>query len=500
MDSTSERLRASDPWLITAVAVGLALRLVGLDAAPLWLDEVHTAKTIAKPLETMLVDWSGNHPPLYPLLMKAWAGIAGGSAYALRLPSVLATLVAIPLAAFAGARLGGASVGRLTAWLTALSPYVLQHAKEARMYGLVAAFGAAHLLALARFATGASASPGWAFVFTAAALAATHYYGIFLVCGSLLALLLLRRPLGTWVAPALGAAAVVVAALASVTVVTSKSAGGAYAFGIEVLPAALATLVTGYPFLPSSEELHQDGLHAAVPYLPAIGAAVLAMAVCAWSALRRLPTAACIVVGATLAGAVAGPLAVRVVLGVPLNPRYFMPALAPLLVLLAAGMRPAFAFHPRAVATTALLALLLAGTALQLASPGAKREDIHGAERWLRAHVAADEPVYVTSYEMMVLARYHWPDRVLQHFPSPRTAVSAENVARLAADFPFDSRARAFYLVGREWMSDPEGRLLHALRADYESCGEAALRGIRIFCLLRPGADGAVATRAQSAR
>src|SRR6185369_3405415 len=124
--------------------------------------------------------------------------------------SAFLSWLTVRVIAATGTMLRGRDTGRWAAWLAAVSPFLIHHGQEARMYGLVAAVAAINLMLLSRFATGAVHSLGWAFAVAAAALIASHYYGVFFVAGELLVLVMLwRRPLQTWLPTALATVAVI---------------------------------------------------------------------------------------------------------------------------------------------------------------------------------------------------------------------------------------------------------------------------------------------------
>jgi uncharacterized membrane protein len=88
----------TDPYVIGAVLLGAALRLVRLDYAPLWFDETITAEHVSGTLGEMmraLFDGRENSLPAYLLLIKAWTAVVGASVWTLRVPSVLLSCVAI---------------------------------------------------------------------------------------------------------------------------------------------------------------------------------------------------------------------------------------------------------------------------------------------------------------------------------------------------------------------------------------------------------------------
>jgi mannosyltransferase len=476
-----------DPWILAALVVGLALRFVHLGSAPLWFDEVLTADWVARPWREMLaLCLADNHPPLYFVVVKLVRDLLGDTPWVLRLPSAVIGAVAIPLAAATAATLADRRAGRWAAWFAALSPFLVHHGQEARMYALVGTLAAANLLALARFTTGRAARLGALFAVTAAGLAATHYYTVFYLGGAVLAAVAARpRELRAWLPAAAVASAASTGALLTAALLARHQGGGSYEFGWFVLPGTLWSLVSGYAFLPDTFALHAEGSRAALRHVPVALAAAPALAACALLGLGVLDWRARLTLLLPFASALLAPFAVRLLLGVTVNPRYFQATVPALLVLLAVGAtaRGRWPQLGRA-AGIAVGLLLVTGTALDLARPQHGREDVRAAGAWLDAHVPADQPLLVTSREMAYLARFHWAQRPIVDYPAPRTVVDTASADKLAQRLPWRN-GRAVYVFGRTWVSDPEGALERDVRERFASCGEFEARGIRIYCLDR---------------
>jgi uncharacterized membrane protein len=475
-----------DPWILGALVVGLAVRLVHLGAAPLWFDEVMTADWVARPWREMLtVCLSDNHPPLYFAIVKGVRDLFGESAWVLRLPSALLGSLAIPLAGAAAAVLASdRRAGRCAAWFAALSPFLVHHGQEARMYALLGALGAANLLALARFTTGRAARLGSLFAASAVALVATHYYSVFYVGGAVLAAIATRlREPRAWLPAAAVATGASAVALLAAALLARHQAGGSYELGWIAFPGALWSLVAGYALLPDTFALHAEGGRAALRYVPIALAAAPALALCAVIALRSLGWRERLTLAVPIATALLAPFAIRLLLGVAVNPRYFQTIVPAVLVLLAVGATARVAW-PR-LATGAGIGvgvLLAAGTALHLAEPGHGREDIGAASAWLDAHVPAEQPLLVTSREMAYLARYHWARHPIVDYPRPPAVIDQGSADAFAEHLPWHGN-RAIYVFGRSWISDPEGALERDVQQRFASCGGFEGRGIRIYCL-----------------
>lgn len=162
-----------------------ALRAHRLGAQSLWSDEDISLDRAALAMRALLADLPVEQAPLYYLALRVWALLLGGADrlgdFALRYPSLIAGVLAVPIGAYAGARLAGRRAGLILALILALHPYLVAYGQEARMYTLLLLFGlAAPAAALRAESTGRRRA--WVAAGLAAALAVyTHYYGALLV-------------------------------------------------------------------------------------------------------------------------------------------------------------------------------------------------------------------------------------------------------------------------------------------------------------------------------
>jgi mannosyltransferase len=479
-----------DLWILSALLVALVIRLTQAGSAALWLDETVTATWVKLPWLSMLRTVLGdNHLPFYPALIKAWSSAAGSSPWALRLPSVICSWATVALvAALAWMALGQAQA-RWAAWFAALSPYLLQHAQEARMYALLGMLSALSMLLLAAFILGRSRRLGVWFVVVNSALIVTHYYAVFLIGGQGLALLFLRpKQWRRWLPAMAATCLMIVLAAAAAKYLAYPQAGGHYQIGWITLPGMIWSLISGYTLMPSSEELHTTGARAAIKYLPLAFVSLIALSVIGLAALRSTARDVLWALLTILASVLLGPFVVAAFFDVAINPRYAMAAMPALILLLACGCTQLPRSGLYRVAPVALLACMLIGSMLHLVDPGHGREDVYGATRWLDTHVPANEPILVTSDEMAILARFHWPERNLIVYPPRRVVVSKGNAEQVASQLPWSESRRIIYVMGREWLSDPDGALRAALRTRYDSCLGTQVRGIQVLCFTKPGA------------
>ncbi|HEY5722283.1 MAG TPA: hypothetical protein VIT45_08160 [Allosphingosinicella sp.] len=132
------------------LAAALALRCWHIANWPLWLDESWSRWMTEQSWSGLWHAASGydTHPPFYYSLLKAWTGIAPSTPFWLRFPSLIASLLMLPLAWACAGQIGAlrrAPGARIIAvMLIAVSPPLIVAAGQARPYALLAlAFGIA---------------------------------------------------------------------------------------------------------------------------------------------------------------------------------------------------------------------------------------------------------------------------------------------------------------------------------------------------------------------
>ena len=132
----------------SVLALGVLLRLTGLEVHSFWYDEGCTLSIVRAPdlLAALSVD---RHPPLSFLAFRGWSSLFGFGDAALRvLPALLSSCALLAFAALARLWLEPREA-LASAALYAFSPFLVWHAQEARMYAflelgvVLALFGAA---------------------------------------------------------------------------------------------------------------------------------------------------------------------------------------------------------------------------------------------------------------------------------------------------------------------------------------------------------------------
>jgi uncharacterized membrane protein len=168
----------------TAIAAGIAARVFTLAVRPLWADEIFTLtlarKSIPEILAALHVD-SG--PPLHylaaHLLLAPFGPLPGPADVLVRVLSLVASLLHLPLLFLVGRRLGRPAFGLTASALFAISPLAVAYAAEGRAYALASLFvllafeRALALCEAPRLGVGAGLS------FAAAGAVLTHYLAVF---------------------------------------------------------------------------------------------------------------------------------------------------------------------------------------------------------------------------------------------------------------------------------------------------------------------------------
>jgi uncharacterized membrane protein len=138
--------------IIGAVLAALVSLAIGLHQS-VWFDEAYSIFLAKQPVADLIHLTSiDGHPPLYYLLLKAWATLFGFSELALRSLSVILMGGAIIVAGLLAKRLFGVRAALLTLPLLVVAPFMLRYGFEIRMYALAALIGiaATYVLVVAR--------------------------------------------------------------------------------------------------------------------------------------------------------------------------------------------------------------------------------------------------------------------------------------------------------------------------------------------------------------
>ena len=172
----------SSPWKQTAlilagmVVVAIGLRL--LASRSLWLDEATSWYETQLPFHRMIevLRDTDVHPPGYFTVLWATVRAFGDSELALRLPSLLAATVLVPMLYVAGKAMYDRATGLVAAGFAVVAPLVVWYSQEARMYAQLMLLATVAAWALYRALESGRFRYWLAYGLAGAALAWTQYF------------------------------------------------------------------------------------------------------------------------------------------------------------------------------------------------------------------------------------------------------------------------------------------------------------------------------------
>jgi uncharacterized membrane protein len=168
------------------VLAGLILAGLGLRLAVtrgIWLDEaisIHQARLSLHGLFENLYN-GDRQPPLYHLTLWLTIRAFGDGEFAVRLPSLIAGTLVIPVLYELGRELYDRRTGLIAAAFAAASPVLIWYAQEVRMYEFIALFGLLALLTQLRAIRHGTMLNWAAYILATAALLWSHYFGLLLI-------------------------------------------------------------------------------------------------------------------------------------------------------------------------------------------------------------------------------------------------------------------------------------------------------------------------------
>jgi mannosyltransferase len=130
--------------------IGAWLRLTALNRQSLWFDEADVVIRAQQPLSRVMETFvaPGENGPIYNIMLALWIRFAGISEIAVRLPSAVFGVIALPLVYLLARRIAGSTVALIATGLLAISPYHIWYSQEAKMYTMVVALALASTYAL----------------------------------------------------------------------------------------------------------------------------------------------------------------------------------------------------------------------------------------------------------------------------------------------------------------------------------------------------------------
>ena len=163
-------------WPIVAVVVTYFLVMLLSVGQSIWFDEAYSILLAKRPVgELLVLTGVDAHPPLYYLLLKAWAGIFGWGEFALRSLSAVLAALSVGTLFFLVRRLFTVRTALVVLPFLVLAPFALRYGYEIRMYALAALIGALASLVLI-YAQTTRSNKLWAFYAVLVALGMLTLY------------------------------------------------------------------------------------------------------------------------------------------------------------------------------------------------------------------------------------------------------------------------------------------------------------------------------------
>ncbi|HEU4979168.1 MAG TPA: glycosyltransferase family 39 protein, partial [Solirubrobacteraceae bacterium] len=167
---------------VAALTVGgLVLRVAA--SRGLWLDEATEVSQARMPYGAMLhrLETTDVHPPLHHSVLWLFIRIFGDGELAVRLPSLIAGALLVPVLYRAGTELYDRRAGLAAAALGAVAPFCVWYSDEARMYAFFMLFAAVALWMQVRAVRRGGAAAWAGYAVASAALLWNQYFSVLLV-------------------------------------------------------------------------------------------------------------------------------------------------------------------------------------------------------------------------------------------------------------------------------------------------------------------------------
>jgi uncharacterized membrane protein len=466
-------------WLI--LALGTALRLFHLGSQSFWWDEVYSASLSAQKLETVISRF-GQTPAFYHILLHLWQYL-GQSDGTIRLLSVLFGVITLWIVYRLGREFLNRTQGLMCAFLIAISPFHVWYSQEARMYSLLILLCTLATLFFVRFLKRSHGWPGLWWALTTALGLYTHYYALFVLAFQLLYMMIFwRRYRELWPRVFWALATIM---LLIVPILLIFFPGGRYAMvcaegaGRNPLrpfsvPYTFFALSLGFSYGPSVSELHRLAAWSTVrPYLGSIlpaGAVYVTLFVLGLRSLWRDRRRLAFVLLYLLVPIAAACLAVLALPQLSYNVRYVSMILPAYGLILTRGLLS----PSRRLVRWGLLALVLILVSISLfnyyTDARYHREDFRRSVDIISRNERPGDVVLGT--HLRPIKYYYQGDMVIHNL------LWSPNFYRRMIDVRLQRYDRAWILISRGWVSDPQGEILEYIKGNYSAVQETTFTGL----------------------
>jgi mannosyltransferase len=470
-------------YLLLILILGTALRLFRLGHQSFWWDEVYSATLSSKSLATVALNF-GQTPTLYHVLLHFWLYL-GRSDAMIRLLSVLFAIAALWAVYLLGKNLLDERHGLLCALLMAVSPFHIWYSQEARMYSLLILLSTASMLFFIKLL---QKPKSWAIFWWPLSMGLaiyTHYYAAFiLVCQVLFLLIFHKRYDLLWSRLRFALLALVVVSLPILYLffinqrfsrLFSVGAGG-NPFRIFSIPYTFFAFSLGFSYGPSIAELHRSiSLATLQSYLTQILLATLLFSGLFILGLRSLwgEREKLVAVLLYLLVPVLGASLVSLLWPqVSYNVRYVSVALPIYLLVIARGLLTRRKRFIRWTLSILVMAMMLYSVWNHYYHEKYAKEDYRSAAQFITEDSEDGDIIMVTN---LTPFQYYYQGTL----PTRQFLWSPSFFRRMLEVQTYGYR-RAWFVLSREWGSDPEGKMSNYMKNTFAAVSETTFANLYV--------------------
>jgi hypothetical protein len=419
--------------LVFLCCLAFALRVFRLDERSLWIDEGIMLNQAEQPVQILLggaeVKDAENTiislPPLHSIGLAIVKAFGGESVFNLRLVSVWASMLAIPLLFLLGCRLFGRSSGLIAASLGTVSPYLIWYAQAALPESLFITMALLSILSLHRLITDRSTSRGWTAIWlmTNIAVLYCHRAGVWILAFNLVvvvAYILLRRnqpELLAWSVVLLVLSLPQIGQLAESSGLPAGHRPSWYDARALITDQAVDEATSA-----SSEDASSSTFTAALPILRLVPAVLLVLASLIWLLIYPRRTSAWLfAVGLLCLPPILALLGNRLMLH-EAESRYALAAIPAVIVLQGAGATALWR-HQRPLAVASVvgtITVMVYWTGLQFVSPSFTGEDLKAAAGYVSEGAREEDVVVLHDANTQFVWDHYYngtaPVKVISHY------------------------------------------------------------------------------------
>ncbi len=458
------------------VLLGTALRGFHLGTQNFWYDEM---ESIRYAVDLSLRDI---HPPTYYYLLRG-ALLLGQSEFIVRFVSFIPGVLSIPLAYVIGKRLLSNSAALIATFLVSISPILIWHAQDARMYSQLV-FGCLLMVYMYLRALEKNDWKFWAGYILAALLALyTQLYAILLVGTLGLHFLLFhRRFITRWFVTNLVLGLAYLPWIIIMIGMPEEKIGGRQISALFRLPYNYFAFINGYSLGPPIPQLRSLSLDVLAPYRVLIAPIFLISALLFVMGVDRLRRESLDKL-TLLLGWVFLPVLIAVIIpylhpSMTFNVRYVLFSVPALLFIFAAGIT----HSKRRYVGMIFLAIFTFYNAMSLHNntydPTYAREDVRGAAQYVASEIQPDDHILVATVGRIFDWYFTRGNVVVSNVPTQPALTLVDQAA--------DGAASLWFVKSRPWQTDPDNELETLLKSRYVLLSTVEFPGVSVYhyCLI----------------